>query len=443
MSPLAQSDQLELGVESRKHPPANILLVDDRHENLVALEAILLPLEQRLVSAYSGFDALRYLLQAEFALILMDVQMPEMDGFETVNLIKSRERTRHIPVIFITALSKDNKYVYRGYSAGAVDYMSKPFNPEVLRSKVSVFVDLYNKEKEIERQAELLNEKIRAEAEQSQLMLQHELEEKHLRELTTTLEARVAERTRELVETNRDLESFCYSIAHDLRTPVREIVATSSMLLADSQEKLGPEELEHLHSQSAAAKRIGTLIDDLLRLSRLGRKAVVTEKLDLSDMCRQAYSRNLKGAPNAKFKLDIESGLEAFGDSGLVEILFQNLVENAIKYSPEGGRLRFGSRELNGETVYFLADQGIGFDMKYERKLFLPFERLVQDPAYPGTGIGLALVEKIVKKHGGKVWAEGEPSKGATFYFTLSNGPNREVVEEPHEREFSAAVKLA
>jgi len=443
MSPLAQSDPTTETIESHKHPPANILLVDDRHENLVALEAILLPLEQRLVMAHSGFEALRYLLNEEFAVILMDVQMPELDGFETVNLIKARERTRHIPVIFITALSKDNKYVYRGYSAGAVDYISKPFNPEVLRSKVSVFVDLYHKEKEIQRQAELLNEKIRAEAEQKQRELQHELEQKHLRELATTLETRVAERTRELMETNRDLEAFCYSIAHDLRTPVREIVATSSMLLADSCQNLGPEEIAHLRSQSAAAKRIGTLIDDLLRLSRLGRKAVVPEKLNLSEMCRQAYNRNAKNYPGIKYKLDIESGLEGMGDSGLIEVMLQNLMENALKYSPNGGRVRFGSRELNGETVYFLSDQGIGFDMKYERKLFLPFERLVHDPAYPGTGIGLALVQKIITKHGGKVWAEGEPDKGSTFYFTLGAVSDSKSPEAAPQRELSGVAKMA
>lgn len=418
------------GQHQAKRPPANILLVDDRHENLVALEAILNPLEQRLVLAHSGFDALRQLLQDEFALILMDVQMPEMDGFETVNLIKSWHKTQYIPIIFITALSKDNKYVYRGYSAGAVDYISKPFNPEVLRSKVSVFVDLFNKEKEIQRQADLLQQKTIAEAEQRQREREREMEQRHLIELTSQLEARVQERTKELMESNRDLEAFCYSIAHDLRTPLREIAARSSLLLADAADKLSPEEHEHLRSQAAAAKRMAVLIDDLLRLSRLGRKAIERQKVNLSAVFDTILNQHIGANGKAKFSVDIEPDIHAHADPGLSEILLFNLIENAVKYSPNGGKVRFGACEKDGSRAFFVSDEGIGFDMEYERKLFLPFERLVNDTTYPGTGIGLALVQKIVSKHGGRIWAQGEPEKGATFFFTL-DGPSAHAPQEP------------
>jgi two-component system sensor histidine kinase/response regulator len=406
-----------------ENPPANILLVDDRVENLLALQAILEPLDQNLVQARSGVEALRCLLQDEFAVILMDVQMPGMDGFETVNVIKSRDKCRHIPIIFITALSKDNKYVYRGYSAGAVDYIGKPFNPEILRSKVGVFVELFKKEKEIQRQADLINEGIRKEAERRQTEMQREMEQKHLRDLAAQLEARVTERTKELVETNRDLEAFCYSIAHDLRTPIREISATSNILLADAGEKLSPEELDNLKAQSAAAKRMGQLIDDLLRLSRLGRKGISRRKVDLSKLAREIGERMAAHCQGANCELHVDDRVYASADAGLVEILLQNLFENAYKYSPDGGKICFGAKDQNGQSVYFMADEGIGFDMRYERKLFLPFERLVPEGRFPGTGIGLAMVQKIVAKHGGKVWAEGEPEKGATFYFTLEPQP--------------------
>src|ERR687888_1973702 len=142
---------------------ANILLVDDRPENLLALESILAPLGQNLIHANSGEDALRELLRHEVAVILLDVQMPDLDGFETAQLIKQRERTSHVPIIFVTAISKDEEQVFRGYSAGAVDYVFKPFNPEVLRSKVSVFIELYEKNLELRRQAELLAEQELAE----------------------------------------------------------------------------------------------------------------------------------------------------------------------------------------------------------------------------------------------------------------------------------------
>jgi hypothetical protein len=396
---------------------AKVLLVDDRVGNLIALEAILQPLEQTLVTASSGFDALRHLLNDEFAVILMDVQMPEMNGFETANFIKSRPKCRHIPIIFVTAVSTELKYVYRGYSAGAVDYISKPFNPEILRSKVSVFVDLYFKEKELIRQAEMLNQSIRREEEMRRTEFESEVEQVRLRESAERLEMLVAERTEQLQETNRDLEAFCYSIAHDLRTPIREIVGISGLLLSDCGDKLGEEDLKNLKRQSVAAKSMGRLIDDLLRLSRLGRQLTALEPVDLSELARQTIENAVSRGKN--FTVSIEKELAAECDPGLTEILLQNLADNAVKYSPKGGEIQFGVAEVDGSVAFFLRDHGIGFDMRYERKLFLPFERLVSDSKYPGNGIGLALVQKIVSKHGGKVWAEGAMGEGATFYFTL------------------------
>src|SRR5579884_3325741 len=171
----ASAQTLENVNEISRPEPAGILLVDDRVENLIALEAILGGLGQRLVRATSGVDALRRLLDEDFACILMDIQMPEMDGFDTVNLIKSREKSRYIPVIFITAAVRDERYVYRGYSAGAVDYISKPINPDILRSRVAVFVELYNKEREIRRKEELLREGILRDAERKQAEQRWEL----------------------------------------------------------------------------------------------------------------------------------------------------------------------------------------------------------------------------------------------------------------------------
>lgn len=404
---------------------ANILIVDDREGNLVALEAILQPLEQNVVRAKSGEDALRQLLKNEFAVILMDVQMPDLNGFETTNLIKSRLKCRYIPIIFITAVSTELKYVYRGYAAGAVDYISKPFNPEILRSKVAVFVDLFFKEKEILRQAELLNESVRREEALRRIEFERELERRHLQDIKTKLEVLVNERTKELSEANRDLESFCYSIAHDLRTPIREVVATSGLLLADCADKLGEEDVKNLHRQSAAAKNIGRLIDDLLRLSRLGRKAIIRTQVDLSAMAQRIMELV---ANDKKYNIDVEKDLTEECDVGLAEILIQNLVDNAVKYSPNGGTIKFGAIEHDGQKAFFIKDEGIGFDSRYERKIFLPFERLVGEPDYPGTGVGLALVQKIVTKHGGKVWGESKPAEGSTFYFTLQG---EVVAEEP------------
>ncbi len=405
---------------------ANVLIVDDREGNLVALEAILQPLEQNVVRAKSGVDALRHLLNDEYAVILMDVQMPDMNGFETTNLIKSRLKCRYIPIIFITAVSTELKYVYRGYEAGAVDYISKPFNPEILRSKVGVFVDLYFKEKEILRQAQLLNESVRREAMLRQIEFEKELERRHLKEGKDQLEVLVNERTKDLSEANRDLESFCYSIAHDLRTPIREVVATSGILLADCADKLGEDDIKNLHRQTAAAKGIGKLIDDLLRLSRLGRKAIVRTPVDMSNLAQRVIGTV---AGDGIFKIEIEAGLKAECDAGLAEILIQNLADNAAKYSPNGGNIQFGLVEKEGQQTFYLKDSGIGFDARYERQIFLPFERLVGEPEYPGTGVGLALVQKIVSKHGGKVWAESSQGAGSTFFFTLQGDSADEPVE--------------
>lgn len=169
--------------ETEEEPRARILLVDDRRENLVALEAVLEPLGEVLVLARSGTEALRHLLTDDFAVILLDVQMPEMDGFETAALIKEREKSRHIPIIFVTAINKDERYVYKGYSAGAVDYLAKPIDPDMLRSKVSVFVDLYKKNEWIKRQAESLRQADLREAEQRRIEEEHERERRHMTEL--------------------------------------------------------------------------------------------------------------------------------------------------------------------------------------------------------------------------------------------------------------------
>jgi signal transduction histidine kinase len=398
---------------------ANILLVDDRPENLVALEAVLEPLGERLWRAQSGEEALRHVLKEDFALILMDAQMPGLSGFETAELIRGRDRTRTVPIIFVTAHADEEHQKFLSYSVGAVDYLTKPFNPDILRSKVRVFVDLFKANEQLKVQTMLLYESEMREAERRQREMQEALEHQHMKQLAEELEKRVTERTAELVAANEEMEAFCYSVSHDLRAPLRTVSSTSMMLLEDAADRLTELERQYLERQSRAANRLAELIDNLLQLSRLGRKSMEIQRVNLSEIA-ESVAEELRSRPwPAPIDIRVQPDLYAAADPGLMRILLDNAMENACKYSPNGGEIEVGSFERDDGTVFYVRDHGIGFEMQYADKIFRPFERLVHEHEFEGTGIGLANVARIIKRHRGAVWVESEPGEGTTLYFTL------------------------
>lgn len=393
---------------------ANILVVDDRRANLIALEAILTPLGENVTLASSGREALRHVLQTEFAVILMDVQMPDLDGLETVELIRGRESSRYTPIIFITANNTDEQFVYRGYSVGAVDYITKPFNSSMLVSKVSVFVELFKKEKLLKEQTRLLHEAELEALRLKQLEAERRFEEEKIRAVNRLLEERVLERTAEL-------EAFCYSVSHDLRTPLRAIYGYSAVLEADF-EGLSDEAKERLSRIKLAAKKMDELISALLGLSRITRADLHTHVVDISSLAKTIVDDFRTNEPDRLVDIQIQDQLTANCDPTLLRSLLFNLLSNAWKFTvnTQAAKIELGCHvDDAGNTVYFVKDNGAGFDPKYAHKLFQPFERLHGSDDYPGNGIGLATVLRIVRKHGGNVWAEGQESKGAQFYFTL------------------------
>jgi PAS domain S-box-containing protein len=231
------------------------------------------------------------------------------------------------------------------------------------------------------------------------------------------LEGKVRERTVDLERANKELEGFTYSVSHDLRGPLRSIVASGMILQEDFAENLPPDAVAELDKQAKAAKRMATLIDDLLKLSRLGRQELRKTQLDMSAIASDLSAEITQGPCPVTF--DIQEGMKGYGDSATIRLVLSNLMENACKFSPEGGKVLIGKEK----DAFFVSDRGIGFDQQYEDKLFQAFERLVLDRDYPGTGIGLANVKRIIERHRGHVWARSEgPGKGATFYFTLPDG---------------------
>jgi signal transduction histidine kinase len=378
----------------------NILLVDDQPANLVALEAMLQGLGQNLVLAGSGREALKWLLTHEFAVILLDVKMPEMDGFETATLIRQRDKSRHTPILFLTAADASQTQAVRGYAVGAVDYLLKPVVPEFVRSKVAVFVELAKKNELLRRQAALL-----AQSEQAAL------------ELAETR----AELVRELEHKNRELESFSYAVSHDLRAPLRRIDSFSRAILESQADRLDDSGRKFLVRVREASQQMSQLIDDVLYLSRVTRAELRDQEVDLSELAGTIAGRLQEAEPERRVELKIRPGLVVTGDGQLLKIALENLLENAWKFTarqPEA-RIEFGATQVSGEPTYFFRDNGAGFDMTYAGRLFGPFQRLHAQHDFPGSGIGLATVQRIIHRHGGRVWAEGLVGQGATFYFTL------------------------
>ncbi len=244
---------------------------------------------------------------------------------------------------------------------------------------------------------------------------------KRIRSYATELEDRVAERTAELAAVNKELKTFAYSASHDLRAPLRSIAGFSQALLEDYADKLDAEGLDYLHRVQAAAQRMGQLIDDLLKLSRVTRAEMRRETVDLSQMARTIAEELRKAQPERQVEFVIAEGLIAHGDAHLLQVALANLLDNAWKFTSKKphARIEFGSTQHGGERVYFVRDNGAGFDMAYVGKLFGAFQRLHSTAEFEGTGVGLATVQRIIHRHGGRVWAEGAVKQGATFYFTL------------------------
>lgn len=247
--------------------------------------------------------------------------------------------------------------------------------------------------------------------------------QKELRELNATLEARVAERTTDLAASNKELEAFCYSVSHDLRAPLRTIDGFSRAIEEDYQHKLDAAGIDYLRRVRHAANRMGDLIDDLLNLSRVSRAEMKFERVDLTDLAQDVVDDLRQQDPRRSVEVTIEPGLTAEGDKNLIHILLVNLIGNAWKYTSKTGspQIAVGCQDVDGTPTYFVRDNGAGFDPAYSHKLFQPFQRLHHADEFPGHGIGLATVLRIVRRHGGSVSAAGSVGSGAEFRFTLKD----------------------
>ena len=493
-----------------------ILLVDDSAENLVSLEAALDGLGQELILAQSGTEALRHLLEHDFAAILLDVKMPGMDGFQTAELVRSRRRSRHTPILFLTAYKSD-EHLFRGYDLGAVDFLFKPIVPEVLRSKVSVFVELRRNTTLLHRQAEVLRkaeERFRSLLEaapvamiisssdgrinlvnsQAEMLFGYSRRElvgqsisalvpdwsnlpaaagfhvevqgrrqdgvhfpaevslnplqtedglllisavrdvternrahEEIRDLNAKLEQRVDERTMELLasnealrRSNEDLNHFAYAASHDLQEPLRLVALYSQMLQRKYGDRLDRQADQYIGFVVTGAHRMEMLLRDLLAYSQVG-SALEGPAGEVS--CAEVMGQvllNLQAAighSGASVTWDTLPTVEAH-EIRMVQ-LFQNLISNAIKYrSAAPPKVVVSATGRPFEWVFSVEDNGIGIQPEYTQQIFGIFKRL-HGNSYPGTGIGLAICQRIVESYGGRIWVESIPQKGSRFSFTL------------------------
>lgn len=379
---------------------SNILLVDDEQANLDALEAVLEGLGQNLITARRGEQALKCVLEYDFAVILLDVQMPGMSGIETAALIRARERSRATPIIFLTGMMRTAEMIFSGYSAGAVDYLMKPLEPEVLRAKVAVFVELDEARYELEQE---IGERVR------------------IAEQVTELNNALREKNDDLSAANADLESFCHSVSHDLRMPLRHIHSYVSMLEASAGSKLNSEERRHVQTVQNAALRMTRLIDDLLAFSRIGRAAMHRQRIRMDDLIDETFQELGPEMSDRHIDWERHAIPDTVGDPQLMKQVWINLLANAVKYTRprDPAKIEIGADVSDNEVVYYVRDNGVGFNMQYADRLFGVFQRLHADKDFEGTGVGLANVRRIVQRHGGRTWAEGVEGRGATVYFSM------------------------
>jgi PAS domain S-box-containing protein len=536
----------------------SILIVDDRPDKLLALEACLSSLHQNIVRAQSGQEALKHLLKEEFAVILMDVSMPGMDGFETATLIRQRPRTEHVPIIFVTSMSDSEKHIFRGYSLGAVDYILSPIVPDVLRTKVSVFVDLYKKAEQIRRQGEQLRQLQQAEYKRELAAVEDRLDvetkrnrfftlaldllaiadfsgrflqinpvwektlgysedelkaktgldfvhpddreamalqlerlrrgkavtsfegryrckdgsyrwlgwtatatgadpgpdapegaraealiyifarditprkehEAAIEQLNTQLEHRV----QQLTEANAELEAFNYTISHDLRSPLRSMQGFAQALVEDCSAELSDMGKNYTRRIMTSSQYMDTLLQDLLKYSRLSRTEMDRTELDIHAIVNEVIESLNREVRDKNGAIEVRAPLlPACGNLSAVKQVLANLLTNALKFVPPERRphITVSTERVKSLPAHdsdpaapdavriSIDDNGIGIAAEHQEKIFGLFERLHNNTTYPGTGVGLAIVRKAVERMGGRVGLQSKVGQGSRFWFEL------------------------
>jgi signal transduction histidine kinase len=418
----------------------SILLVDDRPENLLALEAILEPLSQVLVRAGSGPEALRQVLATDFAVMLLDVQMPGMNGFEVAEIIKSRERSRTIPIIFLSAISKEDAYVFKGYSMGAVDYVFKPFNPDVLRSKVAVFVDLFLKQRELQQQGELLRE-----SQKRELELEHRTS---LLEAEARSAAKLSQMNDELHRRQIALEQamgarnrFYASMSHELRTPINAVIGYSTIMLDNIYGPLNPKQKEGLQRSLKAARHLLELVNDVLDLSKIeaGKIELSLQPVMFPSLIEDLFVtvRPLADEYGSTLSLDVEgSSFNIVSDPRRVRQILLNLLSNAIKFG-EGKPIRVTCRQCENRSAEIeVIDHGVGIAQDDIARIFEEFVQ-VSESKQPGTGLGLPISRRLALLLDGSLTVCSKPGEGSSFRLTLPASIEDDVVSTA---ELSAAT---
>ena len=422
------------GDSSLEASAAEILVVEDSPTQALKLAHVLGEAGYRVSVANNGEEALAYLADHLPALIISDVMMPKMDGYQMCQRVKSAKATRHIPVLLLTSLT-DVHDLLRSLEAGADAFASKPYHEEKLLVRVQNI--LLNQERW--RTAIPGAEKTVSFAGQdhpvtvaardileSLLYTYEDAVDKNLdlikvRDELARSNTELQQTATELAASNRDLESFSASVSHDLRNPLQLILGYAEMLLLDGASRIDDQGKQNLRQLFAAAKHMNQLIDDLLRLSRTTRTEMKRTSVSLSGLV-QGIADELRMTDSSRtVELVIAQNVRADGDEALLKIVLINLLNNAWKFTGKQphARIEFGVAEMNGKPAYYVRDNGVGFEMRDADSLFTAFHRLHSNDEFPGTGIGLVTVQRIVQRHGGQIRAEGKVGEGAVFTFTL------------------------
>jgi two-component system, sensor histidine kinase and response regulator len=456
---------------------AEILIAEDSQTQAEQLTHYLENRSYAVTVTRNGKQALAAVVRSKPAMVISDVVMPEMDGYTLCKEIKSLPAIKDVPVVLVTSLSRPQDIV-KGLECGADSFIRKPYDEKYLLSRVDyiltnqelrrterlqlgvqlhfggqshfitaerqqildLLISTYEGAVQINQELEIKQKELReangaletrvaartSELAQANAQLQVELTERkraeeEVQKLNQDLERRVADRTAQLAEANKELEAFSYSVSHDLRAPLRHISGFACLLTEEHSLQSVPEAQDKLKRIQEVTQKMGRMIDDLLNLARLDRQTMVLKATELNSLVENVL-RDLKSETTDR-KIDWRVGSlpNVNCDPGLIQQVFANLLSNAVKYTRRRERavIEIGQTIIDGQPALFVRDNGAGFDPKYSEKLFGTFQRLHSAREFEGTGVGLATVQRIIRKHGGRIWAEAEPEKGATFYFSL------------------------